>query len=407
MLDGQEIERSIDELMWRLRRQVWLYEPLPNDFNVASIATPFKERLGDGSASQGLTELPGPGGRDGRAARTVAQAVERTRAGLAELLNAEPECIFLGQSATHCVRRLVNGMPGGGVAIVSDAEFSAVVYVIAKHLTVVRVRSGPALAQNVERAITPATRLILASYVTHDSCEVQPIAEVIELGQRRTIPVIVDAAQAVGQIPVDVGALRPAALVGSGHKWLRSRVSGFAYVNPAFFGSSDASAARLRDDDEVPDHLTDGWGEQLSHLGNTLTIWRDEIGWQRVFARIQEVGGYARTMLSENPSVARIRGTAPGMISFCTNTDPYLTASSLRAQGIHLSIKPSGWLRVAISPFTSRAEIEFLSRCIARACERLPHTNREPVDIDEIPTQDLGLRLQGRTVLTQRGRNSG
>jgi selenocysteine lyase/cysteine desulfurase len=54
------------------------------------------------------------------------------------------------------------------------------------------------------------------------------------LCRRQNIPLIVDATQAVGAIPVHVPSIKPAMLVASAHKWLRGCAgTALAYIDPA------------------------------------------------------------------------------------------------------------------------------------------------------------------------------
>jgi selenocysteine lyase/cysteine desulfurase len=59
-----------------------------------------------------------------------------------------------------------------------------------------------------------------------------PIADVAALARRKGVLCIVDGAQAVGQIDVDVKALGCDAYATSGHKWLMGpKGTGFVYIN--------------------------------------------------------------------------------------------------------------------------------------------------------------------------------
>ncbi|MDF2782465.1 MAG: Cysteine sulfinate desulfinase, partial [Geminicoccaceae bacterium] len=56
------------------------------------------------------------------------------------------------------------------------------------------------------------------TWVSNALGTVNPVREVIELAHERDIPVLLDAAQAVQHLPVDVRALDCEFLVFSGHK---------------------------------------------------------------------------------------------------------------------------------------------------------------------------------------------
>jgi cysteine desulfurase/selenocysteine lyase len=66
--------------------------------------------------------------------------------------------------------------------------------------------------------ITPRTRFIGITWVSNAIGTVVPVTQVIDLAKKNGIPVLVDAAQAVQHMPVDVAALGCDFLVFSGHK---------------------------------------------------------------------------------------------------------------------------------------------------------------------------------------------
>jgi len=68
--------------------------------------------------------------------------------------------------------------------------------------------------------ITPRTRVLMFSHLLTSSGLRMPVAELSALGRSRGCIVVVDGAQAVGGIEVDVKALGCHAYVTAGHKWL-------------------------------------------------------------------------------------------------------------------------------------------------------------------------------------------
>jgi len=92
----------------------------------------------------------------------------------------------------------------------------------------VEVREVP--FADVADAVGPRTRIVVVSHVNWMDGRISPSA-LSELD----VPVLLDGAQAVGAIPIDVGALRCAAYAGPGQKWLCGPDSlGMLYIAPAF-----------------------------------------------------------------------------------------------------------------------------------------------------------------------------
>src|SRR5947209_12593226 len=78
----------------------------------------------------------------------------------------------------------------------------------------------------------PRTRLVALSWVPTNSGLVQDAAAVGEVCAELGVPYLIDACQAVGQLAVDVAALRCDFLAGTGRKFLRGpRGIGFLYVS--------------------------------------------------------------------------------------------------------------------------------------------------------------------------------
>jgi cysteine desulfurase/selenocysteine lyase len=77
---------------------------------------------------------------------------------------------------------------------------------------------GELILEELEALLSPRTRLVSLTWVSNALGTVNPVREVIELAHERDIPVLLDAAQAVQHLPVDVRALDCEFLVFSGHK---------------------------------------------------------------------------------------------------------------------------------------------------------------------------------------------
>jgi cysteine desulfurase/selenocysteine lyase len=96
---------------------------------------------------------------------------------------------------------------------------------IGGELTVIPVGDGPSFSpeeflRQLDRTLTPDHRLFILSHVSCIDGRRLPVVEATRLAQRRGVKVLVDGAQSVGEIPVDVGEMEPEFFAGSIHKWL-------------------------------------------------------------------------------------------------------------------------------------------------------------------------------------------
>ncbi|QIN82119.1 aminotransferase class V-fold PLP-dependent enzyme [Rubrobacter tropicus] len=168
-----------------------------------------------------------------------ADANTRAREAAASLVNAGPNDVALTQNTTHGMNL--------GVAAIDWREGDEVVSTATEHPgclmplhaaarrfgVKVHLAEPPVTAEKVEAALTPQTRLIALSHVDWTNGEVLPLEEICALARDRGILTLVDGAQSVGNIPVDVPATGADMYAFTGHKWvLGPEGMGAFYVRP-------------------------------------------------------------------------------------------------------------------------------------------------------------------------------
>ena len=167
------------------------------------------------------------------------------RGAVGRFVNAPAEEIALTQNATMGINFLANGLdlaPGDEV-ISTDQEHGGGISpwrLLAKRRGIVlkelplepAFAGGPdAILKLVEAAMTARTKVVMFSHITSGLGALLPARELCALAQSRGALAIVDGAQAVGQIQVDVKALGCDAYVGSPHKWMMApKGTGFIYL---------------------------------------------------------------------------------------------------------------------------------------------------------------------------------
>ena len=78
--------------------------------------------------------------------------------------------------------------------------------------------AGELRLDEYERMLTPRTRMVALGHVSNALGTVNPVSEIVRLAHARGIPVLLDGAQAVAHVPVDVQALGCDFYAFSGHK---------------------------------------------------------------------------------------------------------------------------------------------------------------------------------------------
>src|ERR1700677_4168501 len=144
------------------------------------------------------------------------EAVETSRAQIARLIGASPREIVFTSGATESINLALKGIAEayrnrGNQIITQVTQHKAGLDVCKRleesgfEITYLRVdREGLIDVDQLRRAITPKTILISVMYANNEIGTIQPIAEIAKVAKETDIFFHVDAAQAVGKIPIDV-----------------------------------------------------------------------------------------------------------------------------------------------------------------------------------------------------------
>jgi cysteine desulfurase len=193
----------------------------------------FTERFGNASSRQHAF---------GREAR---EATESARREVAGLLNAAPRDVTFTSGATEGLNLLLKGLvqrrPKGPVnLVVSAIEHPAVLDVCeALGRQGVETRrvpvdgSGCVSAEDVAARLDGDTAAVAVMAANNEIGTLQPVGRIGALCRAAGVPLVSDAAQAAGRIPLDVATFGADALVLSGHKLYGPKGIGAVWVRPA------------------------------------------------------------------------------------------------------------------------------------------------------------------------------
>lgn len=186
-------------------------------------------------------------------------AYELARQKVANFIRAsKPENIVFTRNTTEGINLVAYGLTDdylqvGDEIIISEMEHHAniVPWQIACEKTgaILRVISvteqGELDMAHYAELLNDKTRLVAVAHVSNVLGTVNPLADIIEQAKQHKIPVLVDAAQAVPHLPVNVTALSADFYVFSGHKC---------------YGPSGGSAIYINDEwmDRLPPYQTGG-----------------------------------------------------------------------------------------------------------------------------------------------------
>lgn len=242
--------------------------------------------------------------------------------------------------------------------------------------------------ESFEKLFSPKTRIVAVNHVSNTLGTVNPVADIIRISHSHGIPVLVDGAQAVSHLAVDVQALGCDFYCFSGHKMYGPMGVGVMYGReellnemPPYQGGGEMISEVSFEHttyNQLPFKFEAGTpsvGDVIA-LGEALAFMK-EVGIDSIAAHEEDLLRYATEGLSRI-SGARIFGTAPNktsVISFLVGeTHPYDVGTLLDQLGIavrtgHHCTQPimdrygiPGTVRASFAVYNSRAEVDtFLS----------------------------------------------
>lgn len=180
---------------------------------------------------QALYTCANPGRSGHRPAMKAAETVYECRRAAAELFGLDaPERVVFTLNATHALNLAIKSLlHEGGHAVISGYEHNSVVRPLeamaergVSYTAAVSPLFRPELVcPAIERAITPQTRCVIVTHVSNVFGFVLPLAEIDALCRKKGLPLVVDASQSAGLLPLDARALSAAVfLCMPGHKSL-------------------------------------------------------------------------------------------------------------------------------------------------------------------------------------------
>ncbi len=217
------------------------------------------------------------------------------------------------------------------------------------HLRVIPIDDAGVLDLDAyEKLLTPRTRIVAVAHVSNALGTVNPLRKIIQLAHAHDIPVLVDGAQAVPHMPVDVQALGCDFYAFSGHKVYGPTGIGVLYGKeellaemPPYQGGGDMISSVTFEKttyNVVPYKFEAGTPDIAGAIGLGAALeYVTRLGIERIAAHGQELLAYATEKVGAIDGV-RLIGTAPhrvGVLSFVLdNVHPHDLGTILDRDGI-------------------------------------------------------------------------
>ena len=208
--------------------------------------------------------------------------------------------------------------------------------------------SGELMFEEFERMISNKTKFISLVFASNSLGTVNPVKKIIDLAHSYNIPVMLDAAQAVNHLPIDVQELDCDFLAFSGHKLYGPTGIGILYgkVNhleamPPYMGGGDMISKVTFEEttyNELPHKFEAGTPDIAGAIGLGAAIeYIEKVGLANIARHESELLNYATEAVSDLKGI-RIIGTAKekiGVLSFhFENVHPHDVGTFLDFEGV-------------------------------------------------------------------------
>lgn len=257
--------------------------------------------------------------------------------------------------------------------------------------------TGTLKMDEYEKLLSDKTKIVAITYVSNTLGTINPIEEVIRIAHAHHIPVMVDGAQAMSHIPVDVQALDCDFFCFSGHKMYAPMGIGVMYGKakwlnemPPYQGGGEMIKTVTFERttyNELPFKFEAGTPAVGDAIGlKTAINYVQNIGIENIARREHELLSYATEELLKIDGV-KIIGTArnkSAIISFIINGIHHFDAGTLIDQmGVavrtgHHCTQPvvdhfgiSGTIRASFAFYNTEAEIDQMVKAVKQAVKML------------------------------------
>ncbi|QEL15642.1 aminotransferase class V-fold PLP-dependent enzyme [Limnoglobus roseus] len=347
------------------------------------------------------TTLANPGRAGHKMALAAEHALDDGRHRLNKFVNGKgPERFIFTLNCTDALNMAFKGVLNNGDHVVTtDLEHNSVSRPLvamaeAGFITLTRVASdggGTIDPDAIAKAITPKTKLVAVTHASNVIGTVQPVGEIGRICRERDVIFLVDAAQTIGVVPIDVQAMHIDLLAFPGHKCLFGPTgTGALYVAPRVVvkpwreGGTGGDSSTPTQPKDFPYYLEGGTPNVLGVVGMVAGLDFVEAETpEKLRAHevelcdrlYQQLEGSALTFVGHRDSARKV-----GTLSFFSELIPAPEIGGILDQAFDIAIRPGlhcapyvhravgsfpdGLVRVSPGPFSTAADIDTLASAL-------------------------------------------
>lgn len=343
------------------------------------------------AAAGAMNSMSSPGRGGHPAARKAEETAFQCRTEAAELFGLEkPENVIFTCNATHALNIAIRSLVHrGSRVVISGYEHNAVTRTLhaipSVDLTVVDsplFQPGEA-AEMFEKAISQGADVVICNHVSNVFGFILPIERIARSCRNHGVPLIVDASQSAGVVPVRIDELGAAFLAMPGHKGLYGPqgtgllICGREEVQPVLFGGTGSISRIQSMPEDLPDRLEAGT-HNMPGIAGLLEGLRfvKKTGVDTIGQHERKLAVLAAHLLRQIPGIRVFAAESPscqsGVLSFIADgTDCEALGGALARRGVAvragLHCAPlahqtagtlaSGTVRLSFSAFNTPAQV--------------------------------------------------
>ena len=336
-------------------------------------------------------------GRSGHsAAMEAARIAYEGRVQAASLFETVPDRVVFTLNATHGLNIAIKSLvERGDRVVISGFEHNAVLRPLHHlgadiHVAGRRLFDPSDTFQAFREAVTPETKAVVCTHVSNVFGYILPVEEIADLCAERGVPLILDAAQSAGALPVSMARLHAAFIAMPGHKGLYGpQGTGLLLCGrmpkTLLEGGTGSQSALPEMPDFLPDAAEPGT-HNLPGIAGLLEGLRyvRERGTETILQKEQRLISLCLEGLSGIPAVRSFHaggGVQAGVLSFllgdedCEQTAARLAEAGIAVRaGLHCAplahesagTGETGTVRVGFSDFTTESDIFQLINILKR-----------------------------------------
>jgi len=336
-------------------------------------------------------------------------AFENSRSNVASLINSYPEEIIFTSGTTKSINMLanilsMNYLKKGDEIIITEMEHHSnlVPWQIASKLYGLKLKyvkltnNGSIDINKLESLFTEKTKLITITHVSNVLGTINPIKEIAKIAHKHNSLILVDGAQSVPHMTIDVKSLDIDFLAFSGHKMLASTGIGILYgkkkllesLQPSEFGGGMISNVSLNNSswNESPWKFEAGTPNVEGAISlSTAISYLKSIGLEKIEKHEKELTKYTLEQLEKIENI-KVYGPSErsGIISFNINKlHPHDISAILDREGIAIRgghhcamplmkfLRINGTARISFYLYNSFEDIDKLIKSLKTVSEVL------------------------------------